>query len=117
MNQVCNYETIQSIQQFARSYIFFSNLQLHMNATRIAIQSTYQHSMLIWTWIKFAIMKPFKAFNNLQGLTFFFPISNFVWMLQMFTWMPQHKDIEIGPLKKFKGKKLTTTSSKSNIEV
>jgi hypothetical protein len=31
--------------------------------------------------------------------------------------MPQHKDIEIGPLKKFKGKKLTTTSSKSNIEV
>jgi hypothetical protein len=40
MNQVCNYETIQGIQQFGRSYIFFSNLQLHMNATRIAFQST-----------------------------------------------------------------------------
>jgi len=40
MNQVYNYETIQGIQQFARSYIFFSNLQLHMNATRIAFQST-----------------------------------------------------------------------------
>ncbi len=63
-------------------------------------------------------MKSFEAFNNLQGLTFFFSISNFVWMLQMFTWMPQHKDIEIGPLqKKFKDKKMTPTSSKSNIEV
>jgi len=63
MNQVCNYETIQGIQQSTKSYLFFS-------------------------------------------------ISNFVWMLQMFTWMPQHKDIEIGPLKKkFKSKKLITTSS------